>query len=51
MVPEYTQERSTDTARELPALTEFTIHMWFCGVPDDDNRARDWLVTLPVPGE
>ena len=49
----YTQERRIDTAlyaRGLPALTEFTIHMWFYGVPDDDNRAGDWLVSFTISG-
>ena len=49
----YTQERRTATAlydRGLPALTEFTIHMWHYGVPDDDNRSGDWYISLAVPG-
>ena len=52
-VPVYTQERRTDTAlyaTGLPALTEFTIHMWYYGVPDDDHRTNDWLVSLATSG-
>ena len=48
-VPVYTQERRTDTAlyaTGLPALTEFTIHMWLYGVPDDDNRINDYYISL-----
>ena len=46
-VPVYTQERRTDTAlyaTGLPELSEFTIYMWYYGVPDDDSRADAWWI-------
>ena len=50
----YTQERRIDTAlyaTGLPALSEFTIHMWYYGFPhDDDDRSNDWMISVAVPG-
>ena len=53
LVPAYTQERRKDTAfyaRGLPGLTEFTIHMWLYGVPDDDNRVHDYIISIATSG-
>lgn len=49
IVQVYTQERRTDTAlyaTGLPGLDEFTISMWYYGVPDDDNRTDDYIISL-----
>ena len=54
LVSVYTQERRIDTAlyaTGLPALSEFTIHMWYYGFPhDDDDRSNDWMISVAVPG-
>ena len=34
----------------LPAMNEATICLWFRGVPDDDNRKEDWLLSLSAGG-
>ena len=54
LVSVYTQERRIDTAlyaTGLPALSEFTIHMWYYGFPhDEDDRSNDWMISVAVPG-
>ena len=35
----------------LPALTKFTICFWFKGQPDDDNRERDYLISIGIAGK
>ena len=53
LVQVYTQERREDIglyAEGLPALKGFTIHMWFYGIPDDDDRKMDWMINIAVPG-
>ena len=54
LVSVYTQERRNDTAlfaTGLPALSEFTIDMWYYGFPhDDDHRSNDWMISVAVPG-
>ena len=54
LVVVYTQERRLDTAlyaRGLPELREFTIHMWYYGVQDDDSRTDDIIISFYSPSE
>ena len=54
LVSVYIQERRLDTAlyaRGLPELREFTIHMWYYGVPDDDNRTDDIIFSFYSPSK
>lgn len=50
LVSVYEQEITTDTylgASALPAMSAFTICMWFYGVADhDDSRTEDYFVNL-----
>ena len=38
-------------ATMLPELTEFTIHMWYYGLRDDDEWSDDWMISIASAGE
>ena len=54
LVDVYHQERTTDKylyEYGLPAMTEMSLCFWMKLEADDDNRTRDWLLSIAWPGE